>query len=83
MSSTLEYLILWVEALLLRVSARLFTSWLKRTPLAPDETFWVKPREGKSQYRLSVHVYRNEAARIAKRNGGKSAVLLHWHGTWL
>jgi len=79
---TLEYLILWLEAVLLRASVKLFDSWLKRTPLAPDETIWVRPREGKSQHRLSVHVYRNEAARLAKKNGDKSAVLLHWHGAW-
>ena len=37
--------------------------------------------EGSSQHRLAVHIYRNDTARIEKRNGDKSAVPLH-HGLW-
>jgi hypothetical protein len=35
------------------------------------------PCEGKSQHKLAVHIYRNKAARIEKRNGDKFTVLLH------
>lgn len=60
-----------------------FAFGLKKTlgdqpSISPDEERWVVMRDG--THRTRVDIYRNEAARNLSLQGGKSPVLINWHG---
>jgi hypothetical protein len=78
-SRLVTYLWLLVNAKFERLNFSLNTL-LKglRPSINPDEKRWVVTRDGVR--RVQVVIYRNEAARSLSLRGGKSPVLINWHG---
>jgi hypothetical protein len=76
-----NYLWLLVNAKFYRLIFR-FTKLLNGVQASsnPDEGRWVVTRDGVRQIR--IYIYRNEAARGLSLRGGKSPVLINWHGQW-
>ena len=77
-SRLLHCLWLLVTAKVERFAFRLHFLTRGRPAISPDEERWVAMRDG--THRIRVHIYRNEAARNVCLQGGKSPVLINWHG---
>jgi len=77
-SQFLHHLWLLVAAKIERLAFRLALLLRDQPSIRPDEERWVVMRDG--THRTQVHIYRNEAARSLCLQGGKSPVLINWHG---
>ena len=67
-----------VDRLISKLSRLIILLESIRASIGPDEGRWLGMLDG--MRRVWVHIYRNEAARSLSLQGGKSPVLINWHG---